>query len=120
VSFTREEQAGGKVEYNYKMMEFPSDEGPGASVFSKDASGEIYHTYSSYERGLDILVGTYNFLDLVPKGRDEGGLQHSMAWVRHHDKYDGGYFVDKERGFEQPKPVAATPGHSCCAGEQHT
>ena len=44
--------------------------------------------------GLDILVGTYNFLDLVPKGRDEEGLAHTMAWVRHHDKYDEGYFVD--------------------------
>jgi predicted dithiol-disulfide oxidoreductase (DUF899 family) len=120
VSFTKEEQASGKVEYNYKMMEFPSEEAPGASVFAKDANGEIYHTYSSYERGLDILVGTYNFLDMVPKGRDEDGLKHSMAWVRHHDKYDGGYFVDSERGFEQPKPIAATSGHSCCSGEQHT
>lgn len=115
VSFTKEERDKGKVQYNYKEMNFPSEEGPGLSVFQKDSDGQIYHTYSSFERGLDILVGTYNFLDLVPKGRDEQGLAHSMAWVRHHDKYDGGYFVDPHRGYEQPKPAS----HSCCSGEHH-
>ena len=90
VSFSKEEQAKGKVYYNYEMMEFPSEEAPGASVFYKNDAGEIFHTYSSYARGLDILVGTYNFLDLTPKGRDEEGLPHSMAWVRHHDKYSDG------------------------------
>jgi hypothetical protein len=84
-------------------------------VFAKDAEGSVYHTYSSYARGLDILVGAYNFLDLVPKGRDEDGLKHTMAWVRHHDKYDEGYFVDPEAGYEHPK-VAAT-AHSCCSGD---
>ena len=74
VSFTPEEKASGKVYYNYAVGEFPSEEGPGVSVFAKDAAGEVFHTYSSYARGLDILVGTYNFLDLVPKGRDEDGL----------------------------------------------
>jgi predicted dithiol-disulfide oxidoreductase (DUF899 family) len=53
-------------------------------------SGAIFHTYSTYARGLDILIGAYNFLDLVPKGRDEEGLPHGMAWVRHHDRYDVG------------------------------
>ena len=115
VSFTKEDRAKGKVQYNYKEMNFPSDEGPGLSVFQKDPDGQIYHTYSSYERGLDILVGTYNILDLVPKGRDEQGLAHSMAWVRHHDKYDGGYFVDPHQGYEQPKAAS----HSCCSGEHH-
>jgi predicted dithiol-disulfide oxidoreductase (DUF899 family) len=115
VSFTKEERADGKVEYNFGKMEFPSDEGPGLSVFSRDASGEIYHTYSAYARGLDILVGTYNFLDLAPKGRDEDGLAHTMAWVRHHDKYDGGYFVDPKQKYEQPKSV----DHSCCGEEHH-
>ena len=76
-------------------------------------TGDIYHTYSTYARGLDILVGTYNFLDLVPKGRDEEGLAHTMAWVRHHDKYDGGYFVDPKQKYEQPKNVE----HPCCEGE---
>ena len=87
VSFTKDEMAKGKVYYNYDMHEFPSEEGPGASVFYKDGSGDIFHSYSSYARGLDMLVGAYNYLDLVPKGRDEAELPWTMAWVRHHDKY---------------------------------
>ena len=87
VSFTKDELAKGKVYYNYDMTKFGSEEGPGASVFYKNAEGEIFHTYSSYARGLDMLVGTYNYLDLTPKGRDEDGLPNTMAWVRHHDKY---------------------------------
>ena len=113
VSETEKEKAAGIAEYNYTSMKFPSEERPGASVFSRDAAGEIFHTYSTYARGLDILVGTYNFLDLAPKGRDEDGLKHTMAWVRHHDKYDGGYFVDAEREYEQPKKIETT-AHSCC------
>ncbi|MGA8215164.1 MAG: thioredoxin family protein [Candidatus Sulfotelmatobacter sp.] len=103
VSFTKEEMAKGKVNYNYDMVEFPSEEGPGASVFYKNDAGEIFHTYSSYTRGLDILVGTYNFLDLAPKGRDEDGLAFSMAWVRHHDRYTEGYFVDPKAQYVAPK-----------------
>jgi len=115
VSFTPEERAKGTVHYNYGEMEFPSEEGPGLSVFLKDSGGEIYHTYSSYARGLDILVGTYNFLDLAPKGRDEAGLAHTMAWVRHHDKYDGKYFVDAAQTYQEPAKAEAT----CCSGEHH-
>jgi predicted dithiol-disulfide oxidoreductase (DUF899 family) len=88
VSFTSQEKARGKVEYNYAMTEFPSEEAPGLSAFIKNESGEVLHTYSSYARGLDILVGTYNFLDMAPKGRDEDALPWSMAWVRRHDEYD--------------------------------
>ena len=69
----------------------------------------MFHTYSTYARGLDILVGTYNFLDVVPKGRDEAGLKHTMAWVRHHDKYDEGYVVNSGAGYVQPEVVAAKP-----------
>jgi predicted dithiol-disulfide oxidoreductase (DUF899 family) len=87
VSF-RPEQAEGEVYYNYEMRDFESDEMPGLSVFIKDASGAIFHTYSAYARGLDRLVGTYNFLDLVPKGRDEAELPWTMAWVRRHDEYE--------------------------------
>ncbi len=104
VSFTPEERSGGKVHYNYGVGEFPSEEAPGASVFAKDAAGDVFHTYSSYARGLDILMGTYNLLDLVPKGRDEDGLAFSMSWVRHHDRY------------EQPKSAAG----SCCSGEHQS
>src|ERR1700733_4107059 len=96
VSFTKEEMASGKVNYNYDTIDPFSEEGPGASVFYKNDSGEIFHTYSAYARGLDILVGAYNFLDLVPKGRDEDGLAFTMAWVRHHDRYEKGYFVDSK------------------------
>jgi len=113
VTFRPEEMAGGKVEYNYALTEFPSDEAPGASVFARDGAGHIFHTYSTYARGLDILVGVYNFLDLVPKGRDEEGLAHTMAWVRHHDRYGEGYFVDPTQPYVPP----ARTGGSCCSGE---
>jgi predicted dithiol-disulfide oxidoreductase (DUF899 family) len=115
VSQTPEEAGKKQVYYNYEMMEFPAEERPGLSVFAKDASGAIFHTYSSYARGLDILVGAYNFLDLVPKGRDEVGLKHSMAWVRHHDKYGEGYAVDANQGYVQPEVVnIETKGGKCC------
>src|SRR5262249_37526638 len=78
VFFTKEEMASGKVYYNYESQEFPSDEAPGASVFYSDGSGDLFHTYSTYGRGLDMLVGAYNYLDLVPKGRDEEGLAFTM------------------------------------------
>jgi predicted dithiol-disulfide oxidoreductase (DUF899 family) len=88
VSFTPEEMAGAGVEYNYAVQKFPSDEAPGISVFYRDGGGGIFHTYSCYARGLDMLNGAYHYLDLVPKGRDEAGLPHSMAWLRHHDRYE--------------------------------
>jgi predicted dithiol-disulfide oxidoreductase (DUF899 family) len=115
VSFTKEERAKGKVGYNYEEMAFPSEEGPGLSVFYQDAEGQIFHTYSSYARGLDIFVGAYNFLDHAPKGRDEEGLKHSMAWVRHHDKYDQGYAVDPKATYVE---IAKAVG-SCCSGDHH-
>jgi predicted dithiol-disulfide oxidoreductase (DUF899 family) len=98
VSF-KDDEVGKEVEYNYERQEIDSDEMPGVSVFYKDKSGIVFHTYSAYARGLDILVGAYNFLDLTPKGRDEDELPWTMAWVRHHDKYDN-----------------AKPPQSCCAG----
>lgn len=110
VSFTPEERASGQVEYNYTSTPPFSEEGPGLSVFAKDAAGTVFHTYSTYARGLDILVGTYNFLDLVPKGRGEDGLNFTMAWVRHHDNYAEGYFVDPQQGYIEPKKT----GGSCC------
>lgn len=96
VSFNKNDAAA-KVYYNYGETEFPSEEAPGASVFYKDKTGVIFHTYSTYARGLDILLGAYNFLDLTPKGRDEEGLQFTMAWVRHHDKYTDSGLVDLSR-----------------------
>jgi predicted dithiol-disulfide oxidoreductase (DUF899 family) len=88
VSFKLDESGHGKGIYNYEAQDLTSDEMPGVSAFYKDENGEIFHTYSAYARGLDSLVGTYNFLDLAPKGRDEDKLPWSMAWVRRHDEYD--------------------------------
>jgi predicted dithiol-disulfide oxidoreductase (DUF899 family) len=115
VSFSKDEMAKGKVSYNYEMMEFPSEEAPGLSVFYKNSAGEIFHSYSAYARGLDILVGAYNFLDLAPKGRDEDGLAFTMSWVRHHDRYEEGYFVDPKAPYIAPK----SSGSSCCS-EHHS
>jgi predicted dithiol-disulfide oxidoreductase (DUF899 family) len=89
VSFSPEEMEQKERYYNYRMGQFPQEEAPGISVFYKDEQGTIFHTYSCYSRGLDMLNGTYHYLDLMPKGRDEAGLSYSMEWVRHHDKYDG-------------------------------
>ena len=101
VTFTPEERTGGKADYNYGRSP-PGEEMPGVSVFCKDDSGGVFHTYSTYGRGVEVMMHTYNLLDLTPKGRDEpnGG----MAWVRHHDRYE-------------PAPVvnAAPAGSSCCA-----
>jgi len=66
------------------------EEAPGISVFAKDERGDVFHTYSCYSRGLDWLNPAYQLLDLVPKGRDEAGLAHPMAWVRLHDQYASG------------------------------
>jgi predicted dithiol-disulfide oxidoreductase (DUF899 family) len=118
VSFASNERVDGKVNYNYNWMEFPSDEAPGLSVFFKNADGEIFHTYSTYGRGLDILLGAYNFLDMTPKGRDEGNLAHTMAWVRHHDRYDNGYTVDASAGYQQPEKNAAPIDSNCCHDKQ--
>jgi predicted dithiol-disulfide oxidoreductase (DUF899 family) len=89
VTFTPAEIAAGKVNYNYALREVGIEELPGLSVFARDAAGNIYHTYSTYARGLEQLIGAYSLLDLVPKGRDEDALKQNMAWVRLHDSYEG-------------------------------
>jgi predicted dithiol-disulfide oxidoreductase (DUF899 family) len=115
VSFTKDEMAKGKVYYNYAMGEFPSEEAPGASVFYKSGSGDIVHTYSCYARGLDMLVGAYHYLDLVPKGRDEGALAFTMAWVRHHDRYGDDYKVDPAAPYQAPKDEVHSRGSGSSA-----
>jgi predicted dithiol-disulfide oxidoreductase (DUF899 family) len=87
VSFTKDELANG-AEYNYSTGKIPSEELPGLSAFIKNESGVVLHTYSAYARGLDTLIGAYNFLDMAPKGRDERALPWTMAWVRRHDEYE--------------------------------
>jgi predicted dithiol-disulfide oxidoreductase (DUF899 family) len=101
VSFTPQEKARNEVTYNYGKQPFECDELPGVSVFYKDESGEVFHTYSTYRRGVEVMMGTYNLLDLTPKGRDE---RAGMEWVRHHDRYE-----------PQPGAKAAADAGSCRA-----
>lgn len=97
VSFTPEQRQGANY-YNFGTSAFPSEEAPGMSAFYRNEAGEIFHTYSSYARGSEGLLGVYALLDVAPKGRDEASLPYPMAWVRHHDRYE--------------KPAK----HSCCEG----
>jgi len=87
VSYTPEQVASGAAEYNYRQTKV-MEELPGISVFARDAGGELFHTYSTYARGLDMLNGAYRYMDLLPKGRDEAGLPWTMAWLRRHDQYE--------------------------------
>ncbi len=93
VSFTDQELANPMTIYNYAPGAYPIRELPGLSVFAKDARGNVYHTYSTFARGLEDFLTAYRYIDLTPKGRDEteGG---GMNWLRHHDRYDGDPFVD--------------------------
>jgi predicted dithiol-disulfide oxidoreductase (DUF899 family) len=102
VSFAPEELETAQAYYNYETGSFPVPEAPGLSVFAKDADGAIYHTYSCYARGLDMLNGAYHLLDLVPKGRDEAGLPSTMAWLRYHDGYKDRPLIPA-RGPSRPK-----------------
>jgi len=113
VSFTKDDMAQGKVNYNYTMQEFPSAEAPGLSVFYKDTKGKVFHTYSTYGRGLDPLVATYTILDLVPKGRDEDSLDLSMAWVRYHDRYGTNEFADANKPY-WPEVASSASGDCGC------
>lgn len=88
VTFTPEELAKGELHYNYGAWRQLSEELPGISVFYKDDAGDVFHTYSTYGRGVEAMMGTYDMLDLTPKGRDEDKLSYTMQWVRHHDRYE--------------------------------
>lgn len=93
IYFSDEERKSGLAIYNYEKTAPPISDLPGLSVFARDEDGAIYHTYSTYARGLDGFLNVYNLLDVTPKGRDEEGLPN-MAWVRHHDRYGVPGFVD--------------------------
>lgn len=99
VSLSAEQWAEGVATYNYEPASGEEEELPGLSVFYRNDQGEIFHTYSTYARGLDLLVGAYNVLDLTPKGRNE---EQIMGWVRHHDRY------------QEP---AKGKGSSCCCDD---
>jgi len=97
VSFTPLQLAQGKVPYNYTQQPFPAEEAPGISVFVRNDAGEVFHSYSTYGRGVEVMMGTYRLLDLTPQGRAETNAAYTMDWVRHHDRYG-----------------AAAAGASCC------
>ena len=99
VSFTPEDKARNEVTYNYGTQPFGSEELPGISAFIRDDAGEVFHTYSTYGRGVEAMMGTYTLLDLTALGRHEEGLEYPMAWVRHHDRYES---------------APAAKAHSCC------
>jgi predicted dithiol-disulfide oxidoreductase (DUF899 family) len=102
VSFRPEDVAKGPNNYNYGDRPLKGEELPGVSVFYKDEAGDVFHTYSTYGRGVEVMMGTYRMLDLMPKGRDERDVGHKMEWVRHHDRYD-------------PEPAAqAVPAEAAC------
>ncbi|PCC68516.1 Predicted dithiol-disulfide oxidoreductase, DUF899 family [Nannocystis exedens] len=88
VSFDPADVAAQAVEYNYTTQAFLHPEAPGLSVFAREGDA-VYHTYSTYGRGLEPVMATYAILDITPLGRQEEGLEFPMAWVRHHDRYDG-------------------------------
>ena len=106
VSFTKEELTQEGI-YNFGTSGFPSEEGPGLSVFYKKGD-EVFHTYSTFARGSEIVLNTYNYLDLVPKGRDEDGFYFPMAWVRHHDRYEDGKLADTGRPYWPSETAVAS------------
>lgn len=99
VSFRLQERSSGKVRYNYTEQAFPHEEAPGISAFYRDEAGAVFHTYSTYGRGVELMMGAYDLLDIAPRGRDEDDLAYPMEWVRHHDRYE-----------QKPAPKS-----SCCA-----
>jgi predicted dithiol-disulfide oxidoreductase (DUF899 family) len=94
VTFTKEQASSGSLIYNHGTIPAYGEEAPGASAFVKK-DGEVFHTYSTYARGLDMFLPAYHWLDITAKGRDEADMKpHAMAWVRHHDRYSDGKMVD--------------------------
>jgi predicted dithiol-disulfide oxidoreductase (DUF899 family) len=106
VSFPPEAVASGRVDYNYKSQAFPQSEGPGISVFYRDDDGTVFLTYSTYGRGVELMMGAYDFLDITPLGRNEQDLSYGMEWLRHHDRYE-------------PAPLAKSgqAAASCCSAK---
>lgn len=115
VSFRPEQIATGKVEYNYAISDFVCEELSGLSVFVRNPSGEIFHTYSTFGRGDEMVDTTYMYLDLTPKGRNETGPRFNLTdWVRHHDRYEAGGSVDHRGRY-----VALEPAESCKCAESN-
>ncbi len=104
VSFTAEDVARGNIHYNYGTWPLVGEEWPGISVFYRDEAGQVFHTYSTYGRGVEVMMGTYRMLDLTPQGRAErDDTIYKMEWVRHHDRYESA-----------PVPRTTANEGSCC------
>jgi predicted dithiol-disulfide oxidoreductase (DUF899 family) len=103
VSFPPDQLATGQVGYNYQAQAFPAEEAPGISVFYRDDAGDVFHTYSTYGRGVEVMMGAYPLVDLVPLGRGERDVPNRMEWVRHHDRY------------EPAEAAAQAKAASCCS-----
>ncbi len=108
VSFTPEQVASGDVGYNYGTTPYAAEDLHGVSVFCRDKTGDVFHTYSAYARGVELLTGAFNWLDLAPKGRNETGI---MSWVRLHDEYDA---ASAAGGHERH----ADGADACCGAEE--
>ncbi|WP_341679175.1 thioredoxin family protein [Niveibacterium sp. SC-1] len=103
VSFTPQQQSTAG-QYNFSQITAPHEELPGISAFYKNEAGEVFRTYSTYGRGVELMMGTYDFLDITSKGRDEELLSYTMEWVRHHDLYE-----------KAPSQKAVAGGCACSA-----
>jgi predicted dithiol-disulfide oxidoreductase (DUF899 family) len=114
VSFTPDEVARGEVYYNFGPWPYAHEELPGISVFFKDDANEVFHTYSTYGRGVEVMMGTYNMLDLMPKGRDESDAGHKMEWVRHHDRYEPGATTKAPQASGLVEGLLDTLNDDCC------
>lgn len=88
VNFRPQDKTSDELVYNFATQPFQGEEAPGVSVFYKNDADEVFHTYSTYGRGVEVMMGAYNLMDLTPKGRDEENLSYGMEWVRHHDRYE--------------------------------
>ena len=112
VSFTPEEVASGSIDYNYdhRSGAFLSKDMSGTSVFYKNADGKLFHTYSSYARAGEELLGSYSLIDLTPKGREENGPTFTLGdWVRHHDRYQAEGFVDPTGRYREARVQDLAP-----------
>ena len=109
VSFSPEEVAKGRLSYNYGDWPYAYEEWPGISVFFMNDAKEVFHTYSCYGRGVEVMMGTYRLLDLTPKGRDEREVEHKMEWVRHHDRYPTASGTNAESIKAAGSSLGATP-----------
>lgn len=111
VSFTENEIQKGEGFYGFDMAKINGPEAPGTSVFYKDENGDIFQTYSSFARGGELMINTFNYLDITPKGRNEIGENGNLTdWVRHHDKYNHGGFVDHTGKYHEENAT-----HDCCS-----